>query len=142
MSHWGASSGGMHARRATRYNRGRWELERERCRIDDPRPPAPDAEAMPIQRAIKAVLRRLRARAGDQSRQADRLTPAWASAAGAEIRAHCRPGPLEHGCLVVYVDNNLWLHQIRRFHARRMETVLREHLGPTFKRLILRLDPG
>ena len=129
-------------RRRSAVHYGRRLLERERFQIADPRPPAPPREAQPVGNAIARALARLQGSLSIQARQQNRVEPFWDDLIPAELRGHCRRGPFEAGCLVIYVESTLWLDQVRRFHARRMETLLRERLGPTFRRLVLRLDPS
>lgn len=128
-------------RRRPGVHYGRRLLERERFQITDPLPPAPVRDAKPVGNAIAKALARLQGSLATQTRQQNRITPLWENLIPPELRDHCRRGPFEDGYLVLYVENTLWLDQVRRFHARRMETLLRERLGPAFQRLVLRLDP-
>lgn len=126
-----------------RFSRGRWQVERERCGIADYTRPLPWREAIPLGDMVSVVLGRLRSELETRQGEENLVASVWSEElVGAEMYPHCRPGTLDHGVLTVYVENNLWLFQAKRFHQRRLEKMLGERIGKSFRGLRLRLDPG
>ena len=67
----------------------------------------------------------------------------WIEVAGAGNAAHATPARWESGVLIVYVDQPIWLSELKRFAARPLEKKLKERLGPrVLKRIRFELDPG
>jgi predicted nucleic acid-binding Zn ribbon protein len=52
--------------------------------------------------------------------QESTLTDGWASIVGPTLSAHCRPGAIRQGKLMVHVDHPAWMHQIALGHKRNM----------------------
>ena len=109
----------LHMRKEGRrqYRRGRWRVQRERCRIEDWRPPPDGPEASAIAPIVKRVM-------------ADSVPPTlgwmtelheqWASIVGETVAAHTRPGQLSGQRLYVYVDSAVWLNELKRFGRDRI----------------------
>lgn len=78
----------------------------------------------------------------DTSRLAE-IQDMWVEVAGAGNAAHATPGRWESGVLIVYVDQPIWLAELKRFAARPLEKKLKERLGPrVLKAIRFELDPG
>ncbi len=131
------SAGGNHRHEHARGSR--WAVQRERFRIADPVPPAPDHDAVRIGTLVQAVVQRLQSRLVSEGIR--NVGDRWNSIVNYPVAAHTRPGTLDGGRLTVFVENNVWLHEIRRFHQPRMEAALRGALGPRFLGIRPRLDP-
>jgi predicted nucleic acid-binding Zn ribbon protein len=94
-----------------RRNPGRWQVQRERARIEQWRPDPPPADAAPIGRVIAGVLKKL----GLESQQwLATLSAEWASVVGAAVARHTRPGRYDGRLLVVFVDSAVWLSELKR----------------------------
>jgi predicted nucleic acid-binding Zn ribbon protein len=88
----------------------KWELTRERFRIEAQRPPSPLRPEKSIREILSTVL--------DQQPAADlptRLTESWPVIAGGQIAQHTRPVQIREQILYVYADHPGWLAEIRRF---------------------------
>lgn len=122
-----------------RFNRGRWELQREHDRIEDVLPPSPGGDARPLQEGITAALRAILPRGSELLAE---LARDWGAMVGADVARHTRPAGLERGCLSVYVDSSTWLYELQRFGQKRMLENVQKRLGADqVKTLRLRLDP-
>lgn len=63
-------------------------------------------------------------------KQSDTEIPkVWASAIDPRITAHAQPTGLRNGTLFVTVDNNVWLHEIIRYHKREILSRLQTSFG-------------
>lgn len=127
------------ARRRGQVGRGRWELERERCRIDEkiPRPPA--REAQPIAPIVFALLSKLGI---EQPEWMGALQEDWPRIVGLAVAAHTRPGRLDRRRLIVFVDSSVWLSELMRYGRSQMLANLQKKLGPgRVDSVTLQLDP-
>ena len=121
-------------------SRDRWELEKERFQIaSDELPPTVMREPDKIDSKIKVALKMLRV---EYNAVQDGIASNWKNIARADYVAHSKPGEFieADGSLVIYVENTLWLAQIRR-HAQRnlMERIQAGY--PQVKKLIFKLNP-
>lgn len=122
-----------------RFNRGRWELQRERYRIEDALPPSSGGNARPLDEGITAALRAILPRGSELLAQ---LARDWGAMVGADVARHTRPAGIERGCLSVYVDSSPWLSELQRFGQKRILENVQKQLGEnSVKTLRLRLDP-
>ena len=125
--------------RRRRYDKGKWQLARERHQIPLDKPPAGGQEVL-VGRLLPDLLRRYRV-GGDVWLQ--QLTAAWPEIVGPGIAAHSRPGRYTNGWLTIFVDSSTWLSELSRFHSRTMLLRVRERFPKeTVKSLRLELDPG
>ena len=116
-------------------------MERERCRIES-RDPFPEfRDAIPIDRIVQEVVRRVVPR---ETRWGARLSDDWKEMVGGTVAAHTRPGRLDGSVLYVYVDSSVWLHELKRYGRRDMLANIRRHLGDGAGIRSLRFvpDPG
>jgi len=133
------SFGAMKGSPDRKHSRSRWKVKRERCRIADARPPAPDREARSIGGIIPAVMKSLGL---DQQRRLSELAGEWEQIVGADIARHTRPGRLEQGELLVFVDSSVWLSELARYGRKEMVEKLGNKYGRgKIRSITLRLDP-
>jgi predicted nucleic acid-binding Zn ribbon protein len=85
-----------------------------------------DDEPVPVTAALDGVLRSLRGGAGRA--EVGGVFGRWEEAVGAQIAGHVRPVRLEHGVLLVEVDEPAWSTQVR-FLADDIRRRLREESG-------------
>ena len=117
----------MQPRRKTRtVSRGRWQLERERCQIEDTEPPVPFHEPTPVAAVISDLIRSLEP---ERNRWADTLEEDWATMVGPPFAAHTRPGRMEGGRLVVFVDHSAWLSELSRYGRGKILSALQGRFG-------------
>jgi predicted nucleic acid-binding Zn ribbon protein len=114
-------------RRSRQYNPGRWQVQRERARIADTRPPSAFADAAPIDGVIAGVLKRL----GLESQQwMATLAAGWEGVVGAAVARHTRPGRYDGRALVIFVDNSVWLSEIKRCGTAQILANIQRLSGP------------
>ncbi len=122
-------------------NPGRWQVQRERCRLaEDADPDQPFRDAVPIDQTVSALLNRLGVK---NPRWHEELAREWPELAGPTIARHAHPGFVdEKGGLTLFVDNSGWLAEITRQHKRRLLMALQQRFGADrIRELHLRLDP-
>ena len=91
---------------------GQWSVHRERAQIEDRYPPPRFCDAAPIAQALPAVLKQL----GLEDRQwLTALAAEWEQVAGAALARHTRPGRFDGSVLTVFVDNSVWLSELKRY---------------------------
>lgn len=131
----------MEPRRSKVRMRGsRWMVERERHRIEDARPPAPDRAEQQVGDVVGAILKRLGLDAGyDLAGMAE----AWPALVGEAVARHTRPGQMVGTELVVYVDSSVWLSELSRGGLPLMLSKVQQRFGRNRVRSVrLQLDPG
>ena len=127
-------------RRRRQYRKGRWEVQRERCRLADPAPPSPSCDASPLGTFIPQLMKRLGLA---EQHWVGRLEEAWPGLVGDAVAGHTRPGRLEHGVLVVFVDSSVWLSELSRYGRGEMLASVRRRFGSRkISNIRLQLDPG
>ena len=92
------------------YNRGQWEVARERFHIADLRPPAEDAGALPLAALIPEALKGMKL---DAHAQVARVAAAWPEIVGPQLARNTRPAHLENKVLLVYVSHPAWIMELR-----------------------------
>ena len=123
--------------RIDKFHRGRWEVTRERFRIDDPAPPAPD-RSVHAGTVIGQVMKSL----GLEDRLWQReLEAEWPALVGKLVATHARPGSVDAKRLIVFVDNSMWLAELSRYRRTELLKVLQRRFGSKISDVILRLDP-
>ena len=85
-----------------------------------------DDEPVPVTAALDGLLRSLRGGAGRA--EVGGVFGRWEEAVGPQIAAHVRPVRLEHGVLLVEVDEPAWSTQVR-FLSDDIRRRLREESG-------------
>lgn len=121
------------------YTKGRWMIERERCRIPLGTPPPCEGDLIGMDEGIDTVLRALNLEGASWEME---LTQQWGRLVGEQVASHTRPGRMRNLELVVYVDSPVWLHELSRYGVQRMRTNIQAQFGADRIRSIrLQLDP-
>ncbi len=127
------------ARKKHGYNRGQWNVQRERAQIGPGPPPKPFEEPTPVGPTIEGLIKKLGIA---PETWLNELASSWDSLVGKDVAAHTRPGLIQNGCLVVYVDSSAWLMELTRIAKRSMLKTLQERYTPSRIRDVrLQLDP-
>ena len=92
------------------YNRGQWEVARERFRVADLQPPAEDAGALPLAALLPEALKGMKL---DAHAQVARIAAAWPEIVGPQLAGNTRPAQLENKFLLVYVSHPAWIMELR-----------------------------
>jgi hypothetical protein len=126
--------------RRPKYDKGRWRIERERCRIPFHIPESPRPEKETIGDVIPDVMRRLKL---EGLHWTMRLADEWAGIVGPAVAAHTRPGQVQGKLLVIFVDSSAWLNELRRFHEPQILKNVQEYTGKDhITKIRLQVDPG
>ncbi|MCX7010353.1 MAG: DUF721 domain-containing protein [Kiritimatiellaeota bacterium] len=120
------------------FNKGAWAVQRERCQLDDERPPARQRN-----QAVADVARQIIKDLKLDGRVTEmRLQNEWAQIVGPQVAMHARPGRLERGVLTVFVASSVWLAELSRMWLKPMLNNIQRQLGNGDVRLLrLQLDP-
>ena len=108
------------------YNRGQWEVARERFHIADLRPPAEDAGALPLAALIPEALKGMKL---DAHAQVARVAAAWPEIVGPQLARNTRPAHLENKVLAVYVSHPAWIMELRGAMAAEILARLQTRFG-------------
>ena len=92
------------------YNKGQWEVTRERFQIPGYEPPAADAGALPLGALIPEVFKGMNL---DVHAQVARIGAAWPEIVGPQLAANTRPGQIDNKILLVYVSHPAWIMELR-----------------------------
>lgn len=126
------------AMRKPTFNPGAWEMQRERCQIPLDQPPVPDGAV-----SLSDVADRLLKKWGLEGRAwEERLLREWPQVVGAQVAGHSRPGRMDRGTLVIFVDSSVWLSELARFVRGPLLTNVQRLCGADkVRRIRLQLDP-
>lgn len=108
------------------YNKGQWELARERFHLEDVEPPAPNAGAMPLGALIPDALKGLKLAAHAQVAQ---IAAGWPELVGPQLAANTKPAQLENKILTVFVSHPMWLFELRGAPAAEILARLQAQFG-------------
>ena len=123
-----------------RYSRGRWQVQRERCQIEEPKPPASYHDSTPLGQVIARVIQNLDTKVIDFDAS---LADDWAGVVGPTVAKHTRPGGCRDGHLVVHVDSPVWLSELARYGRHEILAKLQQRYGAARVRSVsLELAPG
>ena len=126
--------------RYNKYNKGKWQLERERHQIPYQPPASPQPEKEALEDILPSVLRKLKIEGPHWTMK---LADEWENIVGKAVAAHTRPGQVNGTLLVIFVDSSAWLNELRRFHEPQILKNVQEHVGKEqITRLRLQVDPG
>jgi predicted nucleic acid-binding Zn ribbon protein len=127
-------------RRRKAYHKGRWALQRERCRIDSPVPAADDREPVAVGDMVGDVMKKL----GLAGREWEGiLQREWPELVGDDVARHTRPGRVDRKRLVVFVDSSTWLYELKRYSRGRFLGNIQRRVGAgRIESLVFQIDPG
>ena len=126
--------------RRPRYNKGQWQLTRERFQIADPAPPVPPADAKPLGDFVSGVLKGMNL--ADHAHVSD-IAAAWPGIVGPQIAANSRPAHIDNRLLTVFVSHPAWLMELRGAHSAEILARLQARFGKTIvANLRWSIDPG
>lgn len=108
------------------FDFARWQVERERCQIQDARPRPPFKEATKVADVLDGALRKFGI---IYSADEDRIQKEWVEIVGRDLARHAAPGSLTKGVLVVYVSGAVWLAELRRAGAKKLVEKINAHCG-------------
>ena len=121
------------------YNRGQWEVARERFRVADLQPPAEDAGALPLAALIPEALKGMKLAAHAQVAQ---IAAAWPDIVGPQLAGNTRPAHLENKILLVYVSHPAWIMELRGAMTAEILRRLQAKFGASdLKNLRFAVDP-
>lgn len=115
-------------KRRVKFNRGHWEVERERHRIVDRSPGSVFVESSGLDEILPGLFKRL---GMEEHHWEIALQDEWESLVGVAVAKHSRPGPLSAGVLTVFVDSAVWLNQLKRYSRREMLGNIQGRFGKT-----------
>ncbi len=111
--------------RRSRYDKSRWQQERERFHLSQqhPLPPEPAGD---IRQAVLDIFTHMQTEERSAWRQLERE---WAKLVGPEIAKHARPVRLEQNVLVVGVDSSVWMNELIRYQQSTLLVRCQQCLG-------------
>ena len=120
------------------FSPGAWEVQRERCQIPLEQPPPPDGAV-----GIGVVAEQLIKKWGLEARVwEERLLRDWPEVVGAQVAGHSRPGRMDRGTLVIFVDSSVWLSELARYIRGPLLTNVQRLCGADkVQKIRLQLDP-
>lgn len=120
-------------------NRGRWQVERERCRLEQRSRPASRRDACRISQVIPGLMKKL---GMEDQHWLTVLEEEWASLVGEAVAKHTRPGRFERRNLVIFVDSSVWLNELVRYGRDKILLNLQKRFGGDRIRSVnLQMDP-
>jgi predicted nucleic acid-binding Zn ribbon protein len=126
--------------RGKKFNRGKWQMERERLHLQERRPPAGVADASTIGSILPLVMKQFGL--GDQH-WLETVAAEWPVVVGEDVAKHSRIGGFRDKNLTVFVDNTVWLSEFNRYGREKMLGNIQKRFGvDRIKSLKLLLDPG
>ena len=121
------------------FDRGRWQVYRERCHLRELTPPSASSGVIPVGNVLAGIMKTLDGPVPPWFRD---ITEEWTSLAGATEAKHARPGRYEDGTLIVFVDGAVWLNELKRYWRVEMLRKLQDRFGiKTIAKLVLQPDP-
>ena len=122
------------------YNKGRWQVDRERFQIADFQPPNPAADAVPQGAFVNDVLKGMKLSAHAQVAQ---IAAAWPEIVGPQLAPNTRPAHLENKLLTVHVSHPGWLFELRGAPQAEILARLQTRFGKTaIANIRWAIDPG
>jgi predicted nucleic acid-binding Zn ribbon protein len=92
------------------YNKGQWQVARERFHIADLQPPPENAGALPLGSLIPETLKGMKL---DAHAQVALIAAGWPEIVGPQLAANTKPAHIENKLLTVYVSHPAWLFELR-----------------------------
>lgn len=117
----------------------KWELARERFRLENPYPPP----AQRKEKHIRDILPELLDKNGSETAALpEALRDRWPAIAGEQFAQHVRPAHLQSGILYLYADHPGWLAEAKRIpKSRLLKNIRCIKDPPEIKDIRIQLDP-
>jgi len=118
----------------------KWELERERFRIEDRFPPP----AKRPERHISDILAGMQeTESAETGALPEELVQRWPAIAGEQLSKHVQPSHVKEGILYLYTDHSGWLAELRRLPKAQLLKKISLIPGiPVIKDIRFQLDPA
>jgi predicted nucleic acid-binding Zn ribbon protein len=130
----------MEPNRKPKFDPDRWELQKQRLRLEGYKPPSPLRDIKQMGSVLDKVFQELGIENLTTGLQ---FEEGWADTVGKQVALHARPGKLAHGVLTVYVDHPTWMSELSRFGKKAMLFKLqKKHTLDVIKDIVFRPDPG
>ena len=121
------------------YNKGQWQVARERFHLAAAEPPADDAGALPLGALIPEVFKGMNL---DVHAQVARIAAAWPEIVGPQLAPNTRPAHLENKVLLVYVSHPGWIMELRGAPTTEILSRLQAKFGKNdIKNIRFSVDP-
>ena len=122
-----------------KHSRGRWQVERERCRL---RPEDRTMKHREPDRIDKLVPRLMKKLGLEDQHWLIILNNEWKDLVGEDVAKHTRPGRYEDANLSVFVDSSVWFNELTRYGRKTMLSNLQNRFGEKkIRSITLQLDP-
>jgi predicted nucleic acid-binding Zn ribbon protein len=108
------------------YNKGQWQVARERFHIEDTEPPATDAGALPLGTLVTDALKGMKL---DAHAQVSQIAAGWPDIVGPQLAANTKPAHIENKLLTVHVSHPMWLMELRGGPAAEILARLQARFG-------------
>jgi predicted nucleic acid-binding Zn ribbon protein len=123
----------------TNHQQLKWELARERFRIEDPLPPPQQRP----ERCIRDIAAGILQEAVLEPALPAGLGEHWPVIAGGQLAQHTCPAHLKNGILYVYADHPGWLAEVRRLPKTHLLGKIASLPGiPEIKDIRFQLEPA
>ena len=113
-------------RRRKTFNRGKWEVEKERHHLNDAAPPDARQDPTNIAGFLAQAMKKLGLE-GDH--WLDVLQAEWPKIVGEAVAKHTHPGRFEKRRLTVFVDSSTWLNELSRYGQKAMLANIQKRFG-------------
>lgn len=118
-------------------NQIKWELKRERFRLDAPFPPPEKRQEKPISEILANLLSENAAPPLPEI-----IDKCWPVIAGEQLSKHVRPSHLQSGVLYLHADHPGWLAEVKRLPKHQWLKKIRAIRDlPEIKDIRFQLDP-
>ena len=129
------------ARKKHQYTYDQWQVMRERFHIDSFEPPPPDMQISDMKNVIAGIIKKVGL---DKELLLNSIEQEWEDIVGTAVAKHTRPGKFENKQLTIYVDNPVWLFELKQ--QKSMKTILvnlsKRYGTNKIKKIFLVPDPG
>lgn len=125
-------------RRRKSFNRGAWEVQRERFGLDRDAPLA-DFALSSVADVLPGVVKKMGLAVPFWM---EILRRDWPSIVGPDVAKRSRPGHLENKTLTIFVSHPTWLMELKRMERQVLDRVRAACGGETVRAVRLALDPG
>lgn len=121
------------------FNKGQWEVARERFHLPDAEPPPGDAGALPLGALIPEVFKGMNL---DVHAQVARIAAVWPEIVGPQLARNTRPAHLENKVLAIYVSHPGWIMELRGAPTTEILTRIQTKFGKSdIKNIRFAVDP-